>query len=131
MKLSVGLIFTAPGFTGDIDHPCVLLTEDFEADEQVVVNLTDFRHVLGTRVDIPLGTALSASFATSKRSTIHYARAIRISTEVLEGTLDYIDSVALGNCDPKWLELFRVELFESEDTPPRVISFCEPLDWGT
>ncbi len=131
MKLIAGLIFTAPGFTGDVDHPCVLLTDDFSADEQVVVNLTDFRHIMGAMVDIPAGTALSNSFSTSKRSTIHYAYATRISTETLEGTLDYIESVTLGTCDPKWLDTFRVELFESEDTPPRVISFCEPLDWGT
>jgi hypothetical protein len=131
VKLSGGLIFSAPGFTGDIDHPCILLTDDFNADEQVVVNLTDFRHIMGARVDIPSGTALSKAFTTSKRSTIHFAYATRIGTEVLEGTLDYIESVTMGNCDLKWLDLFRVELFESDDTPPRVVAFCEPLDWGT
>lgn len=125
-----GLIFTAPGLTGDDDHPCILLTDDFTAREQVLVNLTDFCNIHGTRVDIPAGTQLSPKFTADKRSTIHYAFAQRYGTQELDDLLGDLRATMYGRCDQDWLEQFRVELFESEDTPPTVITFCEDLDWG-
>lgn len=130
MRLQQGLIFVAPGLTGDEDHPCILLTDDFTADEQVLVNLTDYRNIVGSRVDVPLGTQLSPSFVAKERSTVHYAFAQRYGTQELEDLLGDLRASMYGSCDPKWLDTFRLELFESEDTPPAVITFCEDLDWG-
>jgi hypothetical protein len=130
MRLRVGLIFTAPGITGDEQHPCVLLTDDLSADEQVIVNLTDHVNIVGHRVDIPAGTNLSVNFQVKKRSTVHYAFAQRYGTQILEDLLGDTRARLYGVCDQIWLDRFRLELFESEDTPPAVIRYCEDLNWG-
>lgn len=130
MRLVPGLVFTAPGITGDQDHPCILLTDDFTLDEQVIVNLTDFRNIMGPRADLPAGTRLAPSFLVSKRSTIHFGYARRYGTEELFDLLGDLRASLYGPCDPAWLETFRIELFESEDTPPDVINFCIDLEWG-
>jgi hypothetical protein len=130
VRLRPGLVFLAPGLTGDIDHACILLTEPFNGDEEVVVNLTDYRNIFGSTVDIPAGTWLTPEFQTQKRSTIHYAYAQRIGSQELEDLLGDLRAKSFGCCESQWLSEFRLQLFESEDTPPAVITFCEDFDWG-
>lgn len=120
----------APGLTGDIDHPCILLTDDFSEPEQVIVNLTVYENSRETRVDIPAGTKLAPNYTTNKRSTIHYAYSQRVRTDALDDLLGDVRSKIFGSCGSGWLEHIRLQLFESEDTPPRVLTFCEDLDWG-
>ncbi len=128
--IDAGACFIIPRVTGEIDHLIIVITDWDPHCECVLVNMTDFENHLDPAIDIPPNTQLTQSFTTTKRSTINYQQARRVSAQAM-ATLVVKQSVdGCGICATDWLAQIRAQLFASPGTPIPVLEYCEPFDWG-